>query len=102
MLRNYLKIAWRNLWKNKIYNGLNIIGLSVGLCSLLFSLIFWEHERSFDNFHDKDIYRVTTSSLENADEPHKMSAGTGQVQGPAFMEEVPELDSYVCIWGEIS
>ncbi|WP_341227734.1 ABC transporter permease [uncultured Arcticibacterium sp.] len=99
MLKNYIKIAWRNLWKNKIYNGLNIVGLSIGLCSVLFALTFWSYERSFDNFHNKGIYRVTTSSIENEGEPHKTSAGTGQVQGPAFMKEVPELDSYVRVWG---
>ncbi|MFT5885701.1 MAG: putative ABC transport system permease protein [Arcticibacterium sp.] len=101
MLKTYLKIAWRNLCKNKIYNGLNIIGLSIGLCCLLFALLFWIHERSFDNFHDteKEIYRVTTSTIKSPGEPHKSSGGTGQVQGPAFLAEVSYLDSYVRVWG---
>lgn len=39
MIKNYFKIAWRNLWKNSLYSGLNIIGLSFGLASVM-TLIF--------------------------------------------------------------
>ena len=61
MFKNYLTIAARNLLKNKLYSGINIIGLSVGLtCCLAISLYIYD-EFSYDRFHSRsaDIYRVT-------------------------------------------
>src|ERR1700733_11951464 len=62
MLRNYFKIAWRNLRKNKSYTFINILGLSSGIaCAILiFTLI--SYQLSFDRFHHRTdrIYRVVT------------------------------------------
>jgi putative ABC transport system permease protein len=67
MIRNYLKIAWRNLWKGRVFNLLNIIGLSVAVacCTLLFLTVYYEY--SYDNFHEKrneiyQVYNVTNRS----------------------------------------
>jgi putative ABC transport system permease protein len=51
MLRNYFKVAWRNIRKNKTFSFINIIGLALGMtCSLL--ILLWVYdERSMDNFH---------------------------------------------------
>ena len=46
MLRNYLKIAFRNLWRNKVFSGINVIGLSVGLASCLLLFVYIAHELS--------------------------------------------------------
>ena len=53
MFRNYLTITLRNLWKNKIFSAINILGLSIGLacCILIFLLI--RHELSYDKFNEK-------------------------------------------------
>ena len=60
MIKNYFKIAFRNLQRNKTYAFLNIAGLAVGIaaCLLLFMII--QFETSFDNFHNnrKNIYRL--------------------------------------------
>ena len=60
MLKNYFKIAYRSLQRNKTYAFLNISGLTVGIaaCLLLFMII--RYETSFDNFHNnrKNIYRL--------------------------------------------
>ncbi|RIV20789.1 ABC transporter permease [Fibrisoma montanum] len=60
MLHNYLKIAFRNLWKHKTYTLINTVGLAVafGSCLLLFLTAY--HELSFDNFHTngKNIYQL--------------------------------------------
>lgn len=60
MLKNYFKIAWRNLRKQKLYSVINIVGLSVGVaCSLIIAL-FVIHETSYDGFHKNadNIYRL--------------------------------------------
>ncbi len=60
MLRNYIKTAWRNLWKNKFYTSINIAGLAIGLAVGLIILLWVNDEKSYDRFHSKqeEIYRV--------------------------------------------
>ncbi len=60
MFQNYLKIALRNLQKQRFYAGINILGLSIGVaCCLLISLFVWD-EWNYDSFNEKAdrIYRV--------------------------------------------
>lgn len=62
MLRNYFKIAWRNLKRNRVFSVINIAGLSVGITvCLLLSLYIW-HETHYDDYHDRlgDLYQVGT------------------------------------------
>jgi len=60
MFRNYLKIAWRNILRNKFYAFINIIGLTVGLTFGLLILLWVNDEFSFDAFHTKAdrIYKI--------------------------------------------
>ena len=60
MLSNYLKIAWRNLSRNKIFSTINILGLSLGIAVVLLIIVFIKHEFSYDQFvTDKEnVYRV--------------------------------------------
>ncbi|HTD41071.1 MAG TPA: ABC transporter permease [Mucilaginibacter sp.] len=64
MIRNYIKTAWRNLFRNKSYTLINIIGLAIGIASCLLIFLVIHFETSFDNFHKKkdSIYRVFTVS----------------------------------------
>lgn len=63
MFKNYLKIAWRNLWKNKGYSALNILGLAIGITCTSLILLWVEDEMSFDNFSQKQdlVYYVPTN-----------------------------------------
>src|ERR1700760_2769271 len=67
MLKNYLKIAWRNLMKAKVFSFINIFGLTVGITVCLMIFLFIVNEFSFDNFHKdgKDMYRVMRSFDKN-------------------------------------
>jgi len=60
MFKNYLKIGWRNLVKNKAFSTINILGLTIGITVCLLIFLFILNEFSVDNFHkDGDrIYRV--------------------------------------------
>jgi putative ABC transport system permease protein len=60
MLKNYFKIAWRNLLRQKSFSLINILGLSIGLASCLILLAFVKQEQSYDQFHpeSEQIYRV--------------------------------------------
>ncbi|MVM33060.1 FtsX-like permease family protein [Spirosoma sp. HMF4905] len=53
MLTNYIKIAWRNLVRNRLFSAINIVGLALGLATCLLILVYVLHELSYDRFNDK-------------------------------------------------
>lgn len=63
MFKNYLKIAWRNLMRQKAFSAINIIGLAIGMMCSIFILLWVQNEKSYDSFHENaaEIYRVTAS-----------------------------------------
>lgn len=68
MIRNYFKIAWRNIQKRKVFSFINILGLALGFgCSILIFL-FVNYHLQFDNFHNNSdrIYRVVTEEHQDA------------------------------------
>ena len=104
MFKNYFKVAFRNLQRNKVYAFINIAGLSLGLACAMLIILYVKDEVSYDRFQGNlnNIYRVVSSSV-NADggEEHK-DGNTGYFQGPRFTENVPGLLSFVRIqsWQE--
>src|SRR5689334_23996883 len=60
MIKNYLKTAWRNLRKNKVFSFINILGLTIGITCCMMIFLFIMNEFSVDKFHKKgaNIYRV--------------------------------------------
>ncbi|HEX3385983.1 MAG TPA: ABC transporter permease [Mucilaginibacter sp.] len=97
MFRNYLKIAWRNVLRNKFYALINIIGLTVGLTFGLLILLWVNDEFSFDTFNTKAdrIYKINA----------QIGTGTsrqtwGGIPGPIAMhavKDVPEVENSVRI-----
>lgn len=78
MLRNYIKIAFRNLAKNKVYSVINITGLALGMAVvILISLLVYD-EYSYDRFHKnfKSIYRLAEIQKQN-DGLHKVVVTPG-------------------------
>ncbi|MEP7143634.1 MAG: ABC transporter permease [Ferruginibacter sp.] len=65
MLKNYFKIAWRNLLKNKAFSIINIFGLAIGIATCLIILLFVQNELSYDRFNEKadQIVRVTFGGM---------------------------------------
>jgi putative ABC transport system permease protein len=61
MFRNYLKVAFRNIFRHKAFSLLNISGLAVGMASSILILLWVQHELSFDRFnvHALETYRIT-------------------------------------------
>lgn len=86
MLRSYFKIAWRNLWRNKSYTFINILGLASGIaCAILiFSVVSYQF--SFDSFHPEAnrIYRAVTEYHTDATE---YQPGVPQPLGKAFRND---------------
>src|ERR1017187_2712922 len=80
MVKNYFKIAWRNIIRHKGYSAINVAGLTVGIAACLLIFVIIQYESSFDTFQPgyKTTYRVTTQT--NRDAGIKRSAG---VSAPA-------------------
>ncbi|WP_419212797.1 ABC transporter permease [Maribacter sp. X9] len=91
MFRNYIKIAWRNLLKNKGYSAINIGGLAIGMTCFLLIAMFIKNELSYDRYHEKGdrIYRVVHhSSADNTED--QWIWGNAPV-GPALKSDFPEV-----------
>ena len=64
MFKNYLLTAYRNSLKNKLYAAINVLGLAIGITCCLFITLYVQHERSYDQFHEKKecIFKVYRTS----------------------------------------
>ncbi|WP_433902377.1 ABC transporter permease [Sphingobacterium puteale] len=60
MIKNFIKTAWRNIFSNKFYSAINILGLTAGLVVGIFLLLWIKDELSFDRFHKNQgsIYKI--------------------------------------------
>ena len=58
MIKNYFKTAWRNIWKNKVFSAINLIGLAIGMAACIIIMLFVSYEKSFDSFNTKNIYKL--------------------------------------------
>src|SRR5215218_1013129 len=93
MLKNYLKIAWRNLKKNKVFSFINIFGLAVGFtCCMLISLYLY-HEFGYDNYHKNGhrIFQLGTNFIEEGQE--KKQANTAGPVGRMMQQDFPEIEA---------
>jgi putative ABC transport system permease protein len=100
MLKNYIKVAWRNIVRKKGFSFINITGLAIGMTVCLLILLFVQYELSYDTYHNnaEDLYRLERQWL----------SADGSVRGhfaslaPSFVvfleKEFPEIQNAVRIW----
>src|SRR5690242_11785302 len=100
MIKNYFTIAFRHLVQNRMYSLINIGGLAIAINCVLLAVLFINDERNYDSFHVKgdSLYRVVTN-LTDEKGARNTVGGTGQTQGPAFKEAVPEIKDYARLMG---
>src|SRR6478752_9161189 len=103
MLKNYLRIAIRNLWKNKGLSFINIFGLATGLACSLLIFLFVSDELSYDRFNDDSgrIYRVVKDFV-NDDGSRLPDATTPPGVASALQTELPEVETVTRVfpsWG---
>ena len=95
MFRNYFKIAYRNLIKNKVYTLVNIFGLAIGMAACFFIFQYVHFESSYDGFNKNvaNIYRVNISFGGSFSNMPPQSTNHPAV-GPAMKAEFPEVVDY--------
>lgn len=98
MIRNYLKIAFRSLWRSKGHSFINVTGLSLGIACCILIILFVTDEWTFDRFHSKAdrIYRLF--ARENWGENQEFFyTNTPFPMGPTLKDNIPEIESQVRI-----
>jgi putative ABC transport system permease protein len=100
MIRNYIKTAFRNLWRNKGFSLINIVGLSVGLACCMLIFLYTMDEVSYDRFnvYAPNIYHLVVDDKGPDGQVHKFSS-TGDIPGPSFKRQLPEVQDFVRIQG---
>jgi len=94
MLRNYLKVALRNISRNKLYTALNVLGLAVGMACFILISIWIQDELSYDRFHEKreNLHLVTIKHPNGILDPNVPYALT-----PLLASEFPEIENFTRI-----
>jgi len=91
MIRTYLKVAWRNLMKSKIFSFINVIGLSVGLTCCMLITLYVLNETSYDKYHKNagNIYQLATTFIGLGKE--QKGPNTPAAMGEMMKREFPEI-----------
>ena len=101
MIRNYLKIAIRNLLKHKFISFINLFGLTVGISCCLLILGFILHELSYDRFHSnaKNIYRVGRD-FSNAETgiPYMTGSAVAPPVGPLLENDFKDIEKITTVF----
>lgn len=99
MLKNYFKIAWRNLFKNKVLSFINIAGLALGMAGAVLLVMNIQYESSIDQFHTKKdhIYKAYNKNIING----KLEAWnvTSASLAPALKKDYPEIKEVTRVSG---
>jgi putative ABC transport system permease protein len=95
MLHSYLLIAFRSLWNNRVYTGLNVAGLALGMAASLMLFQYLRYEWSYDHQspHAAQIYRAFNETI-NAGKVVTQDANTHSALGPALKTDLPEVVDY--------
>lgn len=94
MLQNYIKLAVRNLLRNKVYSSINIAGLSLGIACCLLLVLYVQDELSYDKHHARlnDIYRIDTQFESDLIGLDKLASVSPPI-AMTMLEEIPEVEA---------
>ena len=93
MLKNYIKIAFRNLWKRKGYSFINILGLTIGMASAILILLWIQNELSYDRFYKKSDRLYTMYNRDKFDGALWAWNSTPKIMAPTIKHDYPEVEN---------
>ena len=95
MIKNYFKIAFRNLWKHRVFSFINIMGLSVGMTAFFLIFMYVKFELSYDSFNSKSArtFRIVSDIKTPSEVIH--ASGPSWAVPPFAKDEFPEVESFV-------
>ena len=92
MFKNFLKIAFRNLLRNKGFSAINIAGLTVGMASALLILLWIQNEVSYDKFHTNKDYLYEAWNRGTFNNKLQCWNSTPKILAPTLKQEFPEIE----------
>jgi putative ABC transport system permease protein len=98
MIKNYFKIAFRSLWKNRGYSAINILGLAIGLATCLLITLYISDELGYDrSFKNADrIYRINSDLRFGGANLHMTQ--TSDMMGQLLKKDYPQVEEYARIY----
>ena len=89
MIKNYLKIAWRNLWRDRVFSSINIAGLGIGMAVSFTLILYVLFQFSYDDFHKNNryIYQVKVGDGGGVNTPVPL--------GPCLQRNTPEIKEVI-------
>ncbi|MDN5288161.1 MAG: transporter permease [Mucilaginibacter sp.] len=99
MLKNYLKIAWRNLIGNISFSVINILGLAIGMASAILILLWIQNEMSHDRFHEKKDRLYVANNRDKFNGELWAWNNTPKVLGPTVKQDYPDVEDVVRVDG---
>ncbi len=99
MLKNYFRIAWRNMLRNKVNSFINLAGLAIGMACVILITLYVQDELSYDRFFKKadHIFQVNMAGTYDGTEVTQ-TGNTAPAVGPTLVSSYPEIESYVRIY----
>ncbi|WP_374163636.1 ABC transporter permease [Arcticibacter sp. MXS-1] len=97
MIQNFLKIAWRNLLKNKTFSLINISGLAIGMASAALIFLWIQNQLTFDRFHEKIDRIYVANNRDNFSGEKWAWNTTPKILAPTLKREFPEVEDYARI-----
>jgi len=99
MFKNYIVVAFRNLFRHKAYSAINIVGLAIGMACCILIVQYIRFEMGYDQFHSKSdrIYRIVRET-QSSDGTSIFGIGTSGNLAPALLESYPEVEYAIRGW----
>jgi putative ABC transport system permease protein len=93
MIKNFFKVAFRNLLWNKFFSIINISGLAIGMASAVLIFLWIQNEISYDRFHVKGDRLYEVWSNDRIDNTIRSLANTPEIMAPGLKNDVPEIEN---------
>jgi len=93
MFRNYFKIAFRNLWRNKSFSLINIVGLAIGIATCLIIMLFVNNELSYDKYNEKADQMYTVFFQGNVQGEKMNEASVMPPVAQTLKKDFPEVEA---------
>jgi putative ABC transport system permease protein len=92
MLKNFFKVTFRNLFRNKGFATINILGLTIGMASSILILLWVQNELSFDRFYDKTDRLYTMYNRDKIDGKLHAWSSTPKIMAVTLKKDYPEVE----------
>lgn len=93
MLKNYIKIAFRSLWRSRAYSLINIFGLAIGITGATLLFTYVKDEASYDDFHSQSENIVRGILIQHNPEGDRLYSASQPILAKTLVEELPEIEN---------